>query len=260
MPPVYPFPKKTLLALLTAATLRRKLSFQKIARYCTGLLKPPPKVYGSENIPMEGGYVLVINHFTRPGFMAWWLALASSANIPQEVHWVQSNAWRMSGWQRPLSGLTRWLFPRVAEGLSFTPMPPIPPDPEQVEQRAQAVRNVLTSVRLNPQIIIGLAPEGSDEEDGCLKMPPPGTGRFIELLAHLGLGFLPVGYFEEQDVPCLRFGPLFQLNSPAKEASADERDRLISKIVMSSIAALLPTGLWGEFDPSIETKSLRRDA
>lgn len=249
MPPVYPFPKKTLFTLLAAVALQRKLSFHQVAVSCTNLLKPAPQIYGGENIPGGGGYVLVINHYTRPGFMAWWLALTSSANIPEEVHWVQSNAWRMTGWQQPLSGITRWLFPQVAGALGFTAMPPIPPDPHEVEQRAQAVRKVLTVARINPQIIIGLAPEGSDEEGGCLKMPPPGTGRFIQLLSRLGLGFLPVGFFEEGDTPCLRFGQLYHLDGTEGNGNHANRDEQVSKTVMASIAAQLPPKLWGEFKP-----------
>jgi hypothetical protein len=245
---IYPFPKSTLVRLLAAVVFRRKLSFREIAVSCTNLLDPPLKVYGRENIPGHGGAVLTINHFTRPGFQAWWVALAASSVIPSEVHWVQSNAWRMTGWQRPLSGVTRWLFPQVAHVLGFTAMPPIPPDPWEVEQRAQAVREVLSVVRNNPQTLIGLAPEGSDEEQHCLKMPPPGTGRFMLLLSNLGLVFLPVGFFEDSASPCVRFGSPYRLNVPEGLSHA-ERDHQAAAIVMSAIAAELPGELQGSFGP-----------
>jgi hypothetical protein len=156
----------------------------------------------------------------------------------------------MTGWQRPLSMVTRWLFPQVAHVLGFTPMPPIPPDPWDVEQRAQAVREVLSYARLNPQAVIGLAPEGSDEEQGCLKMPPCGAGRFMLLLSKLGLKFLPVGFFEEGDTPCVRIGQLFRLNVP-EGLNNDERDLQSSRIVMCSIATQLPRDLQGIIDAQI---------
>jgi len=243
---IYPFPKSILVRLLAAVAFRRKLSFHEIAVSCTNLLDPPLKVYGRENIPGYGGFVMTINHYTRPGFQVWWVALTASSVIPGEVHWVQSNAWRMAGWQRPLSRVTRWLFPQVAHVLGFTAMPPIPPDPWEVEQRAQAVREVLSVVRKNPQTLIGLAPEGSDEEQNCLKMPPPGAGRFMLLLANLGLTFLPAGFFEDSGSACVRFGAPYRLNVPDR-LRPDERDRLAATIVMSAIAAQLPGELQGPF-------------
>jgi hypothetical protein len=243
---IYPFPKSTLLRLLAAVAFRRKLSFRETAVSCTHLLDPPLKVYGRENIPGHGGVVLTINHYTRPDFQVWWVAITASSVIPGEVHWVQSNAWRMTGWQRPLSGVTRWLFPQVAQVFGFTAMPPIPPDPWEVEQRAQAVREVLSVVRANPQILIGLAPEGSDEEHNCLKMPPPGAGRFMLLLSNLGLTFLPVGFFEDSESACVRFGQPYRLIVP-EGLNTDERDQQAAVIVMSAIAAQLPDELQGPF-------------
>jgi hypothetical protein len=243
---IYPFPKSALVQLLTAVTLRRKLSFHKIAVSCTNLLDPPLKVYGRENIPGHDGTVLTINHYTRAGFQAWWVALAASSVISGEVHWVQSNAWRMTGLQRPLSGVTRWLFPQVAHVLDFTAMPPIPPDPWEVEQRAQAVREVLYVVRNNPQTLVGLAPEGSDEEQNHLKMPPPGAGRFMLLLSNLGLTFLPAGFFEDNGAPCICFGRPYRLHVP-EGLKTDERDLQAATIVMSAIAAQLPGELQGSF-------------
>lgn len=250
MPPIYPFPKSMLIAVLAAVAFRRKLSFHKVAVDCTKLLDNPLKVYGQEYIPRQGGIVLTINHYTRPGFMSWWVALAPSSVLLDEVHWVQSNAWRMTGWQRPLSRVTRWLFPQVAHVLGFTAMPPIPPDPREVEQRALAVREVLAYVRLHPQAVIGISPEGSDEEQGCLKMPPSGSGRFLLLLAKLGPKFLPAGFFEEADTACVRFGHPYRLSVP-DGLSSDERDLCASQMVMSAIAAQLPSQLRGDFDPQI---------
>ena len=243
---VYSIPKSIPVRLLTAVALHRKVSFHKIAVSCINQLDPPLKVYGRENFPSHGGAVLTINHYTRAGFQAWWVALAASSVIPCEVHWVQSNAWRMTGWQRPLSGVTRWLFPQVAYVLGFTSMPPIPPDPLEVEQRAQAVREVLAVVRNNPQTLVGLAPEGSDEEQYCLKMPPPGAGRFMLLLSNLGLTFLPAGFFEDNESPCIRFGRPYRLSIP-EGLRAGERDQQAATIVMSAIAAQLPDELQGPF-------------
>jgi len=45
-------------------------------------LKPPLMIQGKENIPLKGPFLLVINHFYRPKYKAWWSVLAASALIP----------------------------------------------------------------------------------------------------------------------------------------------------------------------------------
>jgi hypothetical protein len=77
---------------------------------------------------------LTINHYARPGFHAWWLALALSAVVPTDVHWIMTAAWTYSdGFRaRTVTPLSRWLFGRIAQVYGFTSMPPMPPDPKDV--------------------------------------------------------------------------------------------------------------------------------
>ncbi len=77
-------------------------------------------------------------------------------------------------------------------------------------------------------------------------MPPAGSGRFCLLLAAVGLHFLPVGVYEADGALTLSFGELYDLSIP-RAGSADERDRLAARVVMSHIAPLLPAALRGEF-------------
>jgi hypothetical protein len=202
------------------------------------------RTLGSENIPACGPCLVTVNHYARPGFRAWWVALGISALLPFEVHWLVTAAWTYPDplRRRTLTPATRWVLRRIAARYDFTSMPPMPPDPADVRARAEAVRRVLRFARSHPCPVIGLAPEGMDPADGRLGRPPPGAGRFIALLSGLGLPILPVGVCETQDRFCLHFGRLYRLELPAG-LSPDDQDRVISRQVMGQIARLLPPEL-----------------
>ncbi len=185
---------------------------------------------------------MTTNHYTRPGLRAWWLALAVSAAVPAEIHWLITSAWTYPDRLRSttITPVSRWVLARLARIYGFTNMPPMPPDPQDVLKRAEAVRRVLKAARQSERPLIGLAPEGGDfATPGRLTDPPPGAGRFILHLCALGLEIAPVGIFEEADCLCLRFGPRYRPDAlPGLPASA--RDRTASQQVMQRIAESNP--------------------
>lgn len=243
----YPVPWGLLSRLVLAILRRERRAFSKDAQACVPRLRPPLQVCGSENIPSTGPFLLTVNHYTRPGFQAWWLALAISATVPAEVNWVVTSEWTYPDRfrKRFVTPATRWVFHKVAAIYGFTPMPPMPPDPGQVVARAQAVRQVLAYVRREQNPVIGLAPEGRDFESGKLGIPPPGAGRFIFHLSKLGLNILPVGAHESGEGFYLRFGPPYTLDVP-NDLPSSQSDQLVSRIVMDKIAKLLPSHLLDE--------------
>lgn len=248
--PRYPFPLLLVAHLCSAILLNRQRSFKADAQACVGRLRPPLQIIGQEHIPNNGPVLITTNHYSRPGFPAWWLALAISAALPAEVHWVITTAWTFPGrpGARHLSKVSSWLLARLARVYDFTCMPPMPPRPQETEARALAVRQVLAYVRrASPKLssglgpLVGLAPEGQDHPDGQLHMPPPGVGRFIIHLARSGLVILPVGIYEENSL-CLRFGQSYCLEIPP-DLDPGERDDFASRIVINHIAALLPASI-----------------
>jgi len=210
--------------------------------------KPEVLILGREYIPAHGPCVITFNHYHRPGFQAWWLALAVAASVEQEMHWVVTNEltypYKWYGFfGRPLS---RWVLGRLANLYGFTSIPPMPPRPQDSEARAVAVRQVLSFIKHTDNPMLGLAPEGRDNPNGTVSMPAAGAGRFGLLLASSGLSFVPVGAFESDGKLCLRFGPEYDLRVPAG-VSASEKDLQAARIIMQNIANLLPTSLRGEF-------------
>jgi hypothetical protein len=98
---------------------------------------------------------------------------------------------------------------------------------------------VIGYAKMTKNPVIGLAPEGRDADNGELQDPPPGLGRFVQHLSHLGLPILPVGIWEQDGRLCLRFGPLYCLPTVTGK-KAEARDLEVSALVMRKIAALLP--------------------
>lgn len=231
------------------------IPFRPIARLLTRTLHPAPKVDLSavqtylQKMEHEGqrqGVLITVNHYSAPDFQAWWFAILISAVVPADIHWVVTSGWTNSGW---LTGLTRWVFPRGARLLGFTPMPAMPPDPADTEKRAMAVRQVLRYARLTSNPVIGMAPEGGDHPGGVLGRLPPGVGRFMHLLSQSCQNVIPVGVWTAEGRINLKFGSPYQLEIPPG-LSTHECDKLVGEIVLHHIAELLPEELRGAWQYS----------
>ncbi|MDH7475444.1 MAG: 1-acyl-sn-glycerol-3-phosphate acyltransferase [Anaerolineae bacterium] len=247
--PLYRIPHRFLVSFLWSVLTLQPRSFARDARVAVTGLRPEPEVLEGEHVPPSGPCLVACNHYSRPGFDAWWLALAITAAVAthrapdadSEIHWVMTAAWTFpeSPWKhRILTPLTRWAFDRVARVYGFVTMPPMPPDPREVEARALAVLRTLRLARQVVQVggMIGLAPEGQDVSEG-LGRPPEGAGRFLALLVETGLPVLPVGVAEAGGRLRVSFGPLFVPEIPPER---DERDRMVARQVMAAIVRQLP--------------------
>ena len=246
--PEYSYPPYGFLRLVPNVFFGGRRSFRHDGQLCLKQLKPPLHVYGEENIPQNGPCLITFNHYYRPGFNAWWMALALAASVPGDIHFVMTGELTYPGkWYAPLGQAgSRWLLRRFSKIYGFTTMPPMPPREKDVARRARSVRETLSYARAHPQCILGLVPEGGDQPGGLVNWPASGAGRFVLLLAEQGFPVLPVGMFEENGELCLRFGAAYRLQVPPRFGT-DEKDRAAAKIVMSAIAAQVPPRLRGEF-------------
>lgn len=237
----YPLLTPTALAILASAAADRRRSIRRDAATMVAGLRPPLRVLDAPG-PLAGGWVIAINHYVSRRVRAWWLALAVTAALDREIHWVMSSAWTYADpfRSRLLTPLSTWLFVRLARTYGFTSMPPMPPRPHEVEARARAVRAVLRYAAQAPEPLVGLAPEGADSPGNALVRPPAGVGRFLAQLARRGLRVLPAGVFEHEGALTVRFGAGFDLRAAPREI--DPADR-----VMAAIAACLPENLRGAY-------------
>jgi 1-acyl-sn-glycerol-3-phosphate acyltransferase len=248
MPPNYRYPIRITVSILRDFLLGRRRSLASDA---------PLWMKGVRSFAVLGTvpsgnepYLYLVNHYSREGFRAWWIAIALTSAVGRELHWPMTSAWTFPDplRSRLLTPLTEWALARIARMYSFTLMPPMSPRERDLEARAAAVRRILRLAR-SRKPTLALAPEGMDSPDGRLMQPPPGAGRFIAHLAGAGYTPVPVGAYEEADSFCLRFGPPITLPRSGI-GDADERDRETGKIVMEKNAELLPEPLFPNPSPS----------
>jgi 1-acyl-sn-glycerol-3-phosphate acyltransferase len=165
------------------------------------------------NIPLSGGYVVVLNHFARPGFSTAWIALSLAASIETEIAFIMSDAWVFAG--NPLGFILRPLMKFVLASLKevygFLPMPSMVAGFSDPRSRAAAVRRAIEFGRAHPSAVIGLAPEGQDSPEHGVGLAPAGGGKFILHLNRMGFKLLPVVAYERDGELITRFGQVFNI-------------------------------------------------
>lgn len=244
--PEYRIPPRLALQVGAAVVYGRRRSVLADSQAALADGRPEIEFFGLEQIPASESCLVVCNHYSRPGFGAWWIGLGISAafagcraaGAEADIHWVMTSAWTFPESRLKnavVTPLTRWLFTRLAECYGFISMPPMPPAPHQAAERAVAVRR---AIRLTKRagVCIGLAPEGQDNglQPG---RPPQGVGEFMAHLCKAGLVVLPVGVYESGKKLEVSFGPVFQPEIPEDRSVRDAR---VAAQVMAAISKQLP--------------------
>ena len=247
----YHLSRRLALAIVRDAILGRRRSFYADSRLLVRGIASlrvigaiPDRASARGRRSLHGGWLVTVNHYSRPGFRAWWIPISIASLFSCEMHWVITSTLTFPDFLRShtVTPLSDWFLPRLAGTYGFGSMPPMPPRPQDVAARARAVREVLRFARSTPPPVIGLAPEGGDSADNRLTLPSPGAGRFIAHLAGAGLTILPIGAFEADDTFCIRFGPPYNLPTDLP-ADPDARDAHVARLVFRAIADLLPARL-----------------
>lgn len=246
--PKYSYPPGLLARASWDLILLRRRDLHRDAKACIENMSAGLQVFGTENIPQQGGCVLTINHFHRPGLGAQWIALAVTALVPLKICWAVTGELMCQGkWYQAIgSRASRVFLRRLADLYGLITMPPMPPRLKDVEARAAAVRAILEYVKESKDPVLGLSPEGYNSPQGALTHPATGFGRFALLLSRAGMKFVPVGGYEDDGIFHLHFGQAYELSNPA-DVSTNEKDEQAMQIVMRNIACLLPAHLRGEF-------------
>ncbi|MGD2162110.1 MAG: hypothetical protein PVG02_08490 [Anaerolineales bacterium] len=236
-----------LITMLLSFLTWKKRSFRSDALGLMHGVEPSPTVVGDIPEPPAGGIVILTNHYHRPGFQAWWIALAISSVIQIDLHWVVTSAWVYTDHLRAMTitPVSRWLLRRIAYSYDFTAMPAMPPREEDTQRRAAAVRSLLRYVKQTAQPMLGFAPEGFDSVTGQLQKPPEGVGRLLAHFANAGLKWSPVGVYEEGGNLILNFGALTEPHIP--QNNPNRLDREVADQAMMALAACLPARLRGPY-------------
>ncbi len=176
------------------------------------------KVSGTEHVPASGAVVIASNHLSNldPFFVG--------SACPRQIHWMaKSELWKSR------------LLGRAVESLGAFPV-------RRGEADRESVRAGLDI--LDKGAVLGIFPEGHRQRSGRLGQPAPGVGLFS---SRPGVVTVPVvitgtnrfsgpnrSLFPRISVT---FGPPIDVDVP--EVTKSERNRVVSRRIMSALAVLL---------------------
>jgi len=250
---VYRLRLSYILRFLVAMLLGEKRDLGPDIKGTLRSVRPRPRVIGDQNIPAEGPFAFVANHYERPGLKVFWGGMLAANAIFERrkahraLHWLMTSEWynfRLAGIIPVPVWFLRWLFRRIAHVYSLII---VPRSPQRAVGRAAAMRSIMEVVEQGEPI--GLFPEGVGEE--VLIEAMPGTGLFLHSLNKRGIPILAAGIYEEDGALIVRFGPPFSIELP-EGAAKEDRDRLAREQLMAHIGRLLPRHMWGPYTSAIE--------
>jgi hypothetical protein len=205
---------------------------------------------GIDHVPAAPSFVIVSNHYGRPGLKPYHSALVITGLLAQarpavtHVRWVLTSEWfgRRLGPVPIPPAIYRWTFRRVARlcGLAIMPR-----RAGEVVARAAALRDIVRALRHE---VVGLMPEAGGS--GTLRQPLEGSGLFLESLARRGTPILPAGVWDDGDTLVVSFGPPLALSPAGKDRL--ERDRTAGEQMMIAIGRLLPERQWGVYHEAVQ--------
>ena len=248
---MYEAPRRTILRFALDVLAGRSRSFARDSREVLDANPYPRRIEGIECVPTDGAFIVVMNHYNRPGLRPYHCAMAISAALAErrrgspEIRWAFTSEYRDRGiGPVPIPpALFRWAFARMSRVYGFVALPR---RETLIMSHAVALRRLARHLETAP---VGLTPEGLLAADGLVE-PPAGNGRLLALLARKGVPLQPVAAWEDGTTLVVRFGEPFLPSRPG-EGDPDDLDRYVRDEAMVAIGRLLPRRYWGAYNDRI---------
>jgi hypothetical protein len=230
-PPNYEFPRLPLVGFGLDLLLGRRRSFLKDSRTVMAANPYRRQARGLENLPSEGPFVVVTNHYARRGLRTYHCALFITTVIAEQrplspaIRWIITSEWygyRLGPIPVPV-WLIRWIFRQIGKVYGHLVMPR---QASRAVGRAAVLRRI---ARIARRESIGVTPEAGGS----------------------GMPLVPTAIWEEDDTLLVSFGEPFAL-SVAKEGPRQDQDRRAREQVMVAVGRLLPPDYWGHYSEAIQ--------
>lgn len=247
----YDFPRWFVARWVASAILGRRRELWRDGREL--LRAMPPTVEGREHLPEGTRYVVVMNHYERPGLDVWWPALAVNSTLgAPDVRWIITNRfyrYRLFGRIPVPARLVAGVLGLVAHTYDYIS---IERHPEGIARRAVALRRMRRSLDVEPARPIGSTPEAEFGGGVALRDPYPSSGKALAWLSRGEVPIVPIGVRDDGERIVLRIGQPFVLEWPGAREARGQRDALAAR-VMREIAAVLPEAQRGGWQPERRT-------
>jgi hypothetical protein len=255
--PNYEFPWLPRIPFAFDFLLARRRSFARDSALVMANNPYPRRFEGFEQLPPASPFVIVMNHYDRPGLRPYHCAMAASVAVAQqrpgqpELGWLLTSEWYSARFGPiPVAvWVTRWAFSRIGRIYNLIVLPR---REEMVVARASSLHRVFSMLAKAP---IAITPEGGGSSH--LIEPPAGSGLFLSILSQRGYPLFPLAVFEEDSTLVLRLGKPFRLSLP-RDLPRDRQDRLAREQMMVALGRLLPREYWGVYAAAVE-RSLVED-
>jgi hypothetical protein len=222
----YPVPWREIIGLGPNIVHRTQTSVDDFSAGICASIKPEPLITGWDRLPGSARFVLVANHYQRPGLWILHPAAVLTQLVRKHygpgdppVRWIVTANWppiRMGPFSFRSPGDV--LLPRVANALNCYP---VSFAGSNQAFTARSLRRILREAPRSDRPL-GLFPEGVGGSAGMLTTPLPGVDRLLAHLAKAGVPVQPIG-ISEQGRFVIRIG---QTITAAELADADDPARL----------------------------------
>ena len=247
----YRFSPGFVLRWLATAALRRRRDAARDGAAEFARCRPPPRAIDLDHVPQQGPFIVVMNHYERPGLRMWWSAWLVSSMVGRRraapgIRWMITD--RFSGYRLlgitvvPEAAIAR-LLRLVARSYELLLV-----SRERVGPRAPMLREAYRALHVDGRPV-GLAPEAGNAEgvSPAMVRAVAGSGSVIAWLSAGRVPVVPVAVYEDEaGALTARFGPPFTLQRRGGRNGERDTEALTDR-VMLAVAALLPVRLRGAY-------------